>query len=695
MDKKMVAAIAVVVVVVIAAVAVFALNSGKSSDSLSYFDGVGLKALGNVDKDNDIDQDDYNAVKKLIDDGASAKDNKLADANNDGTLDNKDLFVIDGIIKGDKTIMWHVNYHDTNGDGTMDKELVSTAVPVTSTIMTGSANNFIMFDLLGIEAETTVKGACYGSTNDSFLYKNTYLNTSKVERLGTLSYEIPFEDGKIGSSDIIKEKNVTCLVTDWNRIYITNEDSFEAAGVDVVRIAAASFDKEVYTHSISLLGLVFDQEDQAKTILSIYDQTKDEITTAISALKADQIKKAVASSTTAAVSSADSDYTAVIEAAGAEFALKGYDFGGSSVIYVKDNLEIFDTRKYQIDNIVHIRTALTYGSETKDIAKSWAEFANGMSLWEHAYDGQVLISGSIPVPARVAYASYAMYNDVAPSLSEQWAKSILSSFEEHYTADVSKAKNHTLGLTSYEYEVTVADDVIVKKSTGEEIKSGDKFAYGTILTIAAREVDPSKTLVASGSTITDGKFAVVNTINAQYIENTVLEALNKAADKMVELYDGKTYMQSTVANAERPGSLTITNDSYNLGTTRTCTIGFEYYDTVEEAQAAYIEYTKTPESKIDPSKYWEFDDSKIVTDDNEICIVYSGSHTDGKDYTGSTLYMTAYYKNIVLAYSTYVSHYTFDTKFHTMTPQEIQEYFAGEVATYAQALEDAMKAAFA
>ena len=54
----MVAAIAVVAIVVIAAVAVFALNSGKGSDSLSYFDGVGLKALGNVDKDNDIDQED-------------------------------------------------------------------------------------------------------------------------------------------------------------------------------------------------------------------------------------------------------------------------------------------------------------------------------------------------------------------------------------------------------------------------------------------------------------------------------------------------------------------------------------------------------------------------------------------------------------------------------------------------------------
>ncbi len=694
MDKKIVAAIAIVAVVVIAGAAVFMMGSGNSKDPLSYFDNAGLKVLGNADEDNDIDMDDYNAVKKLIDDKASTKDNKLADANNDDVLDNLDLNKIKEIIDGTKTAVWHVNYHDTNGDGTMDKELVKTIIPVTSTIMTGSANNFMMFNLLGIEAGEIVKGACYGSTNDKFLYDTNYLDTKQVEKLGSLSYEIPFEDGKIGSSDIIKEKHVTCLVTDWNRIYITNEDAFEAAGVDVVRIAAASFDKDVYTHSICLLGLIFGEEEQAETILSIYDQTYEEINNAISGLKSSQIKKAVASSTTAAVSSADSDYTAVIEAAGAEFALKGYDFGGASVIYVKDNLGIFDTRKYQIDNIVHIRTALTYGSTTADIAKSWAEYANGMSLWEHVYDGQVLISGSIPVPARVAYAAYAIYNDELSQLSEEWAKSILSNFEQYYTVDVSKAKNHTLGLTSFEYAVNVSDDVIVKDSTGKAITSGDKFAYGTTLSIEAKEPVSTKTLVASGSTITDGKFPVVNTINAQYIDNTTLAALSDAANKIVELYNGSTYMQNVEANVEKPGSLTITNDSYNAGTTRTCSIFFEYYDTIEEAQVAYYDYKQTPEGKIAPDKYWLYDASSITTDNNEICIVYSGSHTSGKDYTGSTLYMTAYYKNLVLAYSTYVSHYTFDEKFYTMTPEEIQQYFEGEVGIFAQALEDAMKSAF-
>ena len=37
------------------------------SDPYAYFDGVGLKVLGNVNGDNVIDNDDYNAVKQLID----------------------------------------------------------------------------------------------------------------------------------------------------------------------------------------------------------------------------------------------------------------------------------------------------------------------------------------------------------------------------------------------------------------------------------------------------------------------------------------------------------------------------------------------------------------------------------------------------------------------------------------------------
>lgn len=701
MNSKMIAVIAVVIIAVAGgATAVYLTsNHGSKEDPLAYFDGAGLKVLGNENKDNVIDSNDYDAVKALVDAKASVKDHPLADANHDGTIDDKDLEIIQKVIDKETTTIWHINYHDSDSNGTMDKELVSTKVPVTSTIMTGSSNNFMMFTLLGIPAQTVVKGACYSSTNDPFLYKTTYLDASKVEKLGSKSYEIEFENGKVGSSNLIQDQNVTCLVTDWNRIYIENESAFESANVDVVRIAAASFDKEVYTHSISLLGTVFSVTEQAKKVLDLYDKTYKEINDATSTLTKDQVKKVVASSTTGAVSSEDSDYTAVCTAAGAEFGLKGFNFGGSSVIYVNDNLGIFDTRNYNFDNIVHIRTGLTYGSTAAEIGSQWAEYANGMSLWEKAYDGQVLISGSIPVPCRVAFAAYAIYHSTVPDFSKEWADNILASFEAEYGVDLTSAKNRTMALTSYEYAVHVSEDVIVKDKDNNVVADGTKFPYGTRLSIEAKSPNAEYTLVASGSTITDGKFDVVNEINAQYVKNTVLNALSTAATNLVNNYAGKTYIQAGVANAVSPGSVTITNDSYTLGSTRTCTVSFKYYDTAAEAQAAYEAskaVSKGPNSKVSDTSYTLYNASGIVDPtDNEIYILYSGSHTSGKAYTGSTLYMAAYYKNITFEYQTYVSHYSFDTSYHTMKAGDITAHFGQEVDTFAKALEAAMKAALA
>ncbi|AMH94128.1 adhesin-like protein [methanogenic archaeon ISO4-H5] len=711
MNSKMIAVIAVVIIAVAGgATAVYLTsNHGSKEDPLAYFDGAGLKVLGNENKDNVIDSKDYDAVQALVNDKASAKDHPLADANNDGTLDEKDLEVIQKVINKEVTTIWHINFHDTDSNGTMDKELVSTKIPVTSTIMTGSSNNFMLFTLLGIPAGTVVKGACYGSTNDGFLYGKTssggngFLDKNMVENLGTKSYEIEFENGKIGSSDIIKTKEVTCLVTDWNRIYITNEKAFESANVDVVRVAAASFDKADYTHSIALLGLIFSVTDRANEIITLYDNTSKTINDAIATLPSDKVKNVVASSTTGAVSSKDSDYTAACVAAGAKFALEGYNFGGSSVIYVSDNLGIFDTRHYTIDNIVHIRTGLTYKSTTKDVASYWAEYANGMSLWEKKYEGQVLVSGSIPVPCRIAYIAYALYHDDLPTLSKTWADELLSSFEAKYSGvNMAKASNTTqLALTSYEYKVTIEDGVTVKTLDDTVVTSGQSFPYGTTLKITPTVEDATKTLVAEGSMIADGKFDVTNNIVAKYVLTSVLDAQSAAASKLVEIYGGKTYIMDGKANVTatggvQPGAVTITNQSYNADATRTSTVHFKYYDTVEDAKAAF-EASKSVSGikKSTDTGYRALDCTSIVAaGDNEFYLVYSGSHTAGNAYTGSTVYLSAYYKNMTLLYesSGYISHYTFDTSFHSKSASEITDYFTEKATEFANAIETALKA---
>ena len=700
MNAKIIAIIAVAVVVVAGAgTAIVIMNKDKGGDDpLAYFNEAGLKVLGNVDKDNDIDMDDYNAVKKLVDEKASAGDNKLADANNDDVLDEKDLEVIDKVIKKEKVAIWHINYHDSDSNGTMDRELVSTTIPVTSTLMTGSANNFMMFTLLGIQPGTVVKGACYSTSNDKFLYDNKtgngFIDDSVVKNVGKKSYEILFESGKDdGASELVKAENVTCVVSDWNRTYIENEAAFESAGVDVVRVAAASFDKDVYTHSISLLGLVFSVQEQATKILNLYNSVYDEVKEATANLPADKVKKAVASSMDGAISSEDSDYTAVVVAAGAEYGLKGFDMGGSTLAYVSENLGIFDTREYQFDNIVHIRTALTYGSTEAEVAKYWSTYANAMALWEHAYDGQLLISGSIPVPCRVAYAACAIYGATIPDLSETWAKSLLTQFEAEYNGvDMSKTHNTKLVLTSYEYKVTISDDVIVKDKDNNVVASGTSFPYGTQLSIEAKVVDANKTLVASGSSVKDGKFLVVDNINAKYVNNTELAILSKAASTFVEKCKGNIYMQTGEANVADIGSVALTSMGYS-GANKTTTLGFTYYDTEEAAKTAYEGFKAT----VDTKSGYSLDTSSIVgtTSYNGIDLVFTSNVYTNKAYTGgSTIYMTAYYKNVVWEYKTYFSYYTFDADFANKTGDQAKSYFQGEATKLAQGLEEAMIAAY-
>ncbi|MCQ2069938.1 MAG: ABC transporter substrate-binding protein, partial [archaeon] len=393
-------------------------------------DSAKLKVFGNVDGNEVIDSNDLAQIQLYVAVGLSADLCPMADANQDGKIDNADVEVIEKIIAGESTVVYHINYHDADGNGTMDLEIVSTKYPISSAIMTGSANSFMLTYLLGILDE--IKGASYGSTNDKALYGSNYLDTSKTVKLGTSSSSITFEDGKAGSSDVIAKEHVTAVISDWNRTYITNEAAFEGANVDVVRVAAASVDPNVYTHSILLLGFLFQKEEKAQQLLALYNKVFESIDEALAGLSDEQIVKAVASSMTGYISSGESDYQAVVAAAGAKFGLEGYDFGGSASMKVVDHLDVYDTSKYSFDYIVQIRTALTYENLSADtLNKNWKSYTDAFNLWEHANDGQILVSGVIPVPLRVAYAACGMYSDV---LSLDWANGLHKEFVDAFYA---------------------------------------------------------------------------------------------------------------------------------------------------------------------------------------------------------------------------------------------------------------------
>ncbi len=649
-----------------------------------------LKVWGNVDGDYLIDEDDVTELQSLVDKGVSANLYPIADANMDGVINAEDVEVVTKVTAGEATTIYHVNYHDTNGDGYMDVEMVSTAFPITSAITTGSANSFMLLYLLDIVDE--IVGASYGSSNDKVLYGDYYLDTEHTAKIGSSSTTIKFEDGKDdGAADLIKKKNVTCAISDWNRTYLTNESDFETAHVDVVRVSAASVDPEVYTHSIMLLGTLFQKLDRAEEVLKAYNSVIETIADEISKLSDDQIKKAVASSMTGYVSSGGSDYTAFCEAAGAAFGLEGFDFAGSTSATVKDNLDIFDTRKYSFDNIVHIRTALTYASTTSEVAEYWSTYATAMADWEHAYDGQVLVSGVIPVPVRVAYIAHAIYGKDITALSKTWADDLHSKFTDFYKVDLGTVThNDTLVLTSYNYTVTFdSTSVTVTDTDGNAVVSGTEFAYGTTLNVKPVEEKEGYIIRADGGTLAEDStsFIVTGAVKVRYVDPEVIAALDEAASTLVANYDGD-FFTDAVANAVDDGSITTYNMSYK-GTAAEKTVYFKYYDTEDGAKAAYEALANAVLAK-DKNVY---DASAYVNAGrlDGIAINHTGSHgaADSKygQYSYCTLYLAAYKDNMVLdMVTTYVSSYTFDADFYKTTDEECLAYYVAEVGELVAAI---------
>ena len=378
---------------------------------VSTVDDATLKVYGNANGDMTIDSRDVTVIEYLISKGAAVSDaTKMADANNDGKIDPEDVSVVNRIIARESTPIWHVNYHDQDGDGTMDVVIAETQFPVDSFIMTGSANGFLLLWMLGITEE--LKGASYSSSNDTY-FNNYYLDTSKVEKLGSKVFELPFENGKVGSSNIIAEKNVSMVLSDWNRTYVENWQNYENAGVDVVRISAAAVEMDVFSHSALLLGLLMDRVDRSVDLVHFYENAYSQINSLLGDLSDDDRVPFIASSMTGYISVGDSDYNNVGRLAGGKYALEGLDTGTTTSIKIVDYPQVLNTNLYNFDYILHLRTGNFYGG-SDDFDKKWSDYTKSFADWENGTEGQYIICGGMPVPLRVAYVAEILHPELIP-----------------------------------------------------------------------------------------------------------------------------------------------------------------------------------------------------------------------------------------------------------------------------------------
>ena len=425
----------------------------KDEDYITALKAAKLPVLGNVNGDMEVNQDDYDALVALLKSKASASSNCLADANHDGVLDLFDLAVVKAEINGDSTKVYHLQYHDSDSDGVMDYLLESTQFPIKSTLITGSTNTAMLTLMLGITDK--VAGLSYSSLDKTLFTDNLLTKT----RVGTSSTTISLEDATAtGAANVIKTKNVTAVLTDWNRSYVKNQADFEKLGVDVVRVPAASTNTADAVGGMLLVGFLYQSAEQSKSLAEFYEETMNQMAGIVSSIADGDKVKAVASSTDGSVSSGNSDYTAVLELAGAKFGLEGYDFKGSSSIKISENLEIY---KYEFNYLVHIRTALGFTPlSAEKVSENWKTYTAPFAYWSAASEDnkQIMVSGTVPIPFRVAYAISMLY---PAHLDKATVDAKVQTFITDYLGldiDVSKL------TLAYSADVEIPEEVVVDYS---------------------------------------------------------------------------------------------------------------------------------------------------------------------------------------------------------------------------------------
>ena len=137
---------------------------------------------------------------------------------------------------------------------------------------------------------------------------------------------------------------------------------------------------------------------------------------------------AVVSSMTNYYSVGDSDYTAILKAVHGKNALDSGNWGTTTSIKVLDNLDVFNTDKYRYDYVIHLRAYNGYTAEA-DMTKLYSDYTKTIAeYWEHGTDGQYIVNGNMPIPARMAYIASLFYDGI----DKKWADEIHQGFVDKF-----------------------------------------------------------------------------------------------------------------------------------------------------------------------------------------------------------------------------------------------------------------------
>ena len=457
--------IAVGIVVIVAAAGLgtfFVLKDKDKGDGVNI--DAALEVYGNADGDYKIDSKDVDVIKKIInnEEGYNLEKYPLADAYKDGVVDDKDVEQVEKIIAGgpsDGTQMtvWHINHNTDTTKYPDGQYVVDTKWPVTKAIANGAANAMVVYKMVGLDENIVGINYSTSSPPDSVVYPNF----AAMESLGSSTTSLT--ESKV-TACVANNPGTTAVLTADNKSYLasgTNEAYIEGTlKMDVIRIQHAAVDPNEYSSALLLLGFLFKKDtnavEAADWITNVYKSLDDKIK------DVEKKVRVAASSGECYLSARNSDYADVTVQAGGDYTMW---VSTSSSIYFKDYQ---GTRFYpadpnvlrpenQPDKIIWIRTqaylgtgASWYGSESNWNVAKMKEKLTDFNVFQCYGDKDVyVISGDMPVVARVLYSASILYPDL---VSKDFADDMHQEFVEKFLGNAYKVSEHRFMLSQSDIE---------------------------------------------------------------------------------------------------------------------------------------------------------------------------------------------------------------------------------------------------
>ena len=424
-------AIGVVIVVAAAGAATFlVMNNNDKGRSLDI--DAALEVYGNANNDFEIDDKDIEIIEKVKnkEEGYTLEKYPLADAYKDDNVDDKDIDQVKKIMAGGddgKQIqVWYVNHTTDTKKFPSGTYVADMKWPVKKVVANGAANALMIYEIVGIKNKIAGINYSSGSPPDSLIYADY----AKMESLGSSTMYI---DADKLQACVKANPEVTAVLTADNKGYldgsegVSENDLENNYKLDVVRIQHAAVDPKEYSSAILMVGFMLDQEtraqDAADWLNSIYKEIDEKTATV------EKKTRVASTSYWNYLSARNSDYADVVVKAGGEYTLwEGTstsiyfeEYKGKTKTYEPDSRLLED--KYQADKIICIRTgsflgsvkdgASWYGSTDKWNTTQMNNQIAHFSVFKCYQNKDVyVISGDMPVVARVLYSAAILYPDL-------------------------------------------------------------------------------------------------------------------------------------------------------------------------------------------------------------------------------------------------------------------------------------------